>query len=139
MHKSIAFFSIFLLSSFNAFALGPIPNGTYVGKITCSAPSTRPFDMDVKIVVTNDTMDSELDGEVNRKRFVPAGGAKFRVNPGQENGQGYFTADGLVYEMQINGTLGRDEFRYRNGVLEESGSAVYDGETFLCRGSHRKQ
>lgn len=138
MLKSVLSLSALLVSA-NAFALGPIPNGVYSGKITCSAPSTDPFEIETTITVTDTTLASELDGDVNVKHIVPTDGKNFRVNPDKENGTGYFTEDGLVYEMKINGVPGRDEFRYRNGALEESGSAVYDGETFQCQGVHQRR
>ncbi|RYZ97927.1 MAG: hypothetical protein EOP11_21365, partial [Proteobacteria bacterium] len=88
-------YALLLLASPSAFALGPIPNGTYAGPLTCSSPTTPAFDAPVVLTVKDAAMDIEMDGDLRTNTFLATEGNKFRVNPDKENGEGYFTEDGL--------------------------------------------
>lgn len=90
MNRLIFFMT--LLSSLNAFALGPIPNGTYTGTENCTGypPITDRF------VITDNTLewdDLKLAFDVD-----PNGFFKMHSLDGSASGLGHFTKDGLHFE-----------------------------------------
>src|SRR6185295_19191656 len=83
-----------LLSSLNAYALGPIPNGTYTGTETCTGYPPFP----TRLVFTDNTLKWDeqtlaVDADVN-------GFFKLHSLDGMNGiGIGHFTKDGLHYEV----------------------------------------
>jgi len=123
--------------SVSAFALGPIPNGTYEGKLTCQSSKTASFDEPGKIVIGDDTMENISAAGSNIKQFMITNGQNFQVNPSKENGSGYFTDDGLFYSITINGLSGEDRFRYLDNTLYLLGSVVVEKDMYLCTGIYK--
>ncbi|MGZ3655939.1 MAG: hypothetical protein ACXVB9_09010 [Bdellovibrionota bacterium] len=129
-----------LLFGFNAFALGPIPNGTYKGTETCNGMS-----FPSALTLTDKTM--AWGGQVNSFEFGPNSNGFFTLKPisGQTgSGQGHFTDNGLHYEVTYDyvaddGTThpapGEDTFTYAKEVihLDSSASAGPKGK-FVCTG-----
>lgn len=132
-----------LLSGMNAFALGPIPNGTYTGLENCSGyPS-----MSTRFVVTDTTMqwdEQTLAFEADRNGFF----RMHSLNGDTTNAIGHFTKNGLHYEVveeiTMNGKTvavpGEDTLTYNQGVLELTASAsMQSGGTIYCSGKFKKQ
>jgi hypothetical protein len=135
-------FFLTLLSSLNAFALGPIPNGTYTGTENCtgSPPIADRF------VITDNTMewdDLKLAFDVD-----PNGFFKMHSLDGSDTGMGHFTKDGLHFEaifdmLMDNGKTvsvpGEDTFTFSQGELQLSSSAsMVSGGTMSCSGIFSK-
>jgi hypothetical protein len=127
----------------NAFALGPIPNGTYSGSENCTGYSPIPS----TLVITDSTVkwdDQTLafDADIN-------GFFKMHTLDGMNGtGMGHFTKDGLHYEVTFdmpmdNGKIvpvpGEDTFTYSQGVLQLSASAsMTSGGIMACSGTFTK-
>src|SRR5665213_2727953 len=80
-----------LLLSSNAFALGPIPNGTYTGTETCNGSSYSTI-----LILTDNTM--KWDDQVNAFDFGPDSSGFIDVRAVSSmtgSGQGHSSANGL--------------------------------------------
>jgi hypothetical protein len=128
----------FLLITFfsaNVFALGPIPNGTYLGNETCSVGS-----FSTRLTFTDTTM--KWDDQINSFEFDANTNGFFNVRSvsGMSgHGLGHFITNGFHYEIifdyiapnnSIHPAPGEDTLTYRQGVihLESSASAGPQGK-----------
>lgn len=126
-----------ILLSLKAFALGPIPNGTYTGSETCTGYD--PISTRVEISDTSMKWDDLTYAfDTDRNGFF-----KVHTLDGSGTGLGHFTADGVHYEvifdMLIDGkTLpvpGEDTFSFSQGVLRLNASAsMQAGGIMKCSG-----
>jgi len=88
--------ALMLFGAANACALGPIPNGTYVGKVQCSGMGEK----DVTLIVS-DTMTS-WNGQ--KRDFIIGSSSYFTVFSVEGMaglGHGYFTPYGMHYDFTI--------------------------------------
>lgn len=140
MNRLIIFLTLVLTP--NAFALGPIPNGTYAGSENCTgyAPIAS------RLVITDKTMNWDdqtlaFDADIN-------GFFKMHTLDGMNGtGVGHFTKDGIHYEvtfdMPIDGKTvpvpGEDTFTYSQGELQLTASAsMVSGGIMSCSGIFSK-
>ena len=136
-------FFLTLLSSLNAFALGPIPNGTFTGTENC----TGYHPVASRLVITDSTMtwdDSKLAFDVDANGFFKM----HSLEGSSGTGLGHFTKDGLhfevIFEMLMdNGKTvsvpGEDTFTFSQGKLQLSSSAsMISGGTISCSGIFSK-
>ena len=137
--------AIAFLFSLNAFALGPIPNGTYTGTETCAGSSypTRMIYADKTLRWDNEIYAFDFDSNSN-------GFFNVKTTSGMTgSGLGHFTDSGLHYEI-IFDYVGEDgsthpapgevTLTYTQGVihLESSASAGSDGK-ITCIGDFFNQ
>jgi hypothetical protein len=127
----------------SAYALGPLPNGQYAGRLICVShnPSYN-SQADNLISVDDKTMvwgsESGRDQPVNRKTFAidPLGFLSVQASNGE--GQGYLTKHGIHYTITLNiGGLsvpGEDTFVYSEGKLYLVSSATIANELVKCEG-----
>jgi hypothetical protein len=129
-----------LFVSSNAFALGPIPNGTYAGTENCSVGSYP-----TQLTFTDTTL--AWDGQTNSFDFGPNSNGFFKVSTTSGmsgSGLGHFTENGVHYEIVFDypskdGTThpapGEDSFTYSNGVVHlESSASAGPGGKITCGG-----
>jgi hypothetical protein len=128
----------------NAFALGPIPNGTYSGTETCNG-----YSFPSSMTLTDTTMDT--GAQLNEFSFGPDSHGFFTIKPlrGMTGiGLGHFTENGMHFEVtydfpEKDGTThpapGEDTFTHANGVIhmESTASAGPKGK-FTCSGDFAK-
>jgi len=128
-----------LFFGINAYALGPIPNGTYQGTQTCggeAAPST--------LIITDSGFS---DGQQENAMVADANGyfSLNSVSGFNETGYGHFTADGLHFEAVCDlpdpktgkpaPAHGWDTFTYKDGKLYlDSAVSVPKGPVVPCTG-----
>jgi hypothetical protein len=120
-------FALAFLVGSKAFALGIVPNGTYVGTETCTG--SAPFSS--KIVLTDDRM--IWNDQENAFAIDADGTFKFSVAKGSPGrGIGHFTPNGFRYAAEFEIDTGRgqkafypgwDSFEYANGELHLESSA----------------
>ena len=127
-------FALTLLASQAALALGPIPNGEYLGSTTCQSAGEEPFNVFSKVVVGDRTLTNVLEGEPHEKVFEMVDRTNFIVRAGSDIGFGQFTSDGVNFEISINGVKGEDRYRYLDGIVYLTGSADIQGLRYLCYG-----
>ena len=147
MKHSLPVIAFSILSLGQAFALGPIPNGTYSGTMSCSNQYGNSIPDQV---VTITIADSAMTFGASRKEFIDTGKGFFKVrhydtsNPAKGSelsgiGHGYFTATGVHINMMIDVGVavaeGEDTFVYRDGrVILVSSAGGYK-----CEGEFRKK
>jgi hypothetical protein len=124
--KSILF--VMMFTTVNAFALGPIPNGTYTGTETCSVGS-----FPTRMIIADDSM--KWDDQVNSFEFDANSNGFFKVKSASGmtgSGLGHFTDSGLHYEIVFDfvgkdGTVhpapGEDSLTYKQGVIHLDSTA----------------
>ena len=139
MNWILSTFALFI--GFNAFALGPIANGTYTGTETCGSIGSFP----TRMIFTDNSM--QWDDQVNAFEFDANSNGFFKVKSvsGMKgSGIGHFTDNGFHYEIifdfvgkdgAIHPSPGEDTLTYKQGVvhLESSASAGAKGK-YSCTG-----
>lgn len=126
-----------LLACYNAFGLGPIPNGKYAGEMSCTAPDPK-FNSrsSLQLEVGDSTMRWKpvTPGEAHTNEFLADSNGFFRVNPKQQNGEGYFTKYGLHYEIVFSGMPGEDTFIFADQKLYLISSVTFSKTRIKCEG-----
>jgi len=124
--KFIIFLTTFI--SVNAFALGPILNGTYAGTETCGADS-----FSTRMVFTDETL--AWGDQVNAFEFDANSNGFFKVKATSGmagSGLGHFTKNGLHYEIifdfvgkdgSSHPAPGEDTLTYKDGIVHLDSSA----------------
>ncbi len=129
-----------LLVGINAFALGPIPNGTYTGTETCSVGS-----FPTQMIFTDNSM--KWDDQVNAFEFDAKSNGFFKVKSisGMTgSGLGHFTDNGVHYEIifdfvgkdgSTHPAPGEDTLTYKHGVVHlDSSASAGSGGKITCTG-----
>ncbi|MGE3758552.1 MAG: hypothetical protein AB7H97_12390, partial [Pseudobdellovibrionaceae bacterium] len=111
-----------LLIGLNAWALGPIPNGEYVGTTRCAPNMSDESKPQSTIIISDTTIKS--NSQVNEFVIEPSGFFRMNAIEGVTGGGlGHFTQDGLHYEALFHfpdedamiSIQGEDTFRYSEG------------------------
>ena len=131
---------LLLLFGVPAFALGPIPNGTYKGNEICNG-TAYPTTM----ILSDNTL--KWDDQTTAFDFGPNSNGFFSlrsVSGMAGSGLGHFTTDGLHYEVVYNyveadgsshSAPGEDTLSYVNGKIHLDASAsAGPGGKFVCTG-----
>lgn len=130
-----------LMVGIEAIALGPIPNGQYVGTEKCTG---YPVSQST-IVLTDNTLG--WDGQQNA--FTIDANGFFTMNSVSGltgNGLGHFTVNGLHYEVVFNfpkgattvPVPGEDTFTFKRGKIYLTSSASGTSGTVTCTGVFKK-
>ena len=133
-----------LLIGFNAFALGPIPNGTYKGTEICNGTSYP-----IQMVFTDTTL--SWAGQLDSFEFDSNSNGFFKLKPISGltgNGLGHFTENGLHYEVvydypaddgSTHPSPGEITLTYKQGTLHLDSSASAGSQGKLgCTGDFSK-
>ena len=135
MCRMIIFLVLFAGTS--AFGLGSIPNGKYTGKMICIAPDPKfNSQSSLQLKVGDSTMrwETGIPGEEHTNKFLPDSKGFFRINPEQQNGAGYFTENGLHYEIIFSGVPGEDTFMFVDQKLYLISSVTVSDTRIKCEG-----
>ncbi|HVA67373.1 MAG TPA: hypothetical protein VNK24_10690 [Elusimicrobiota bacterium] len=90
----LATLALILFGAVNAYALGPIPNGTYAGNIKCSGQAGEE-----KTIIVNDTT---MSWDEQKREFTAGASGYFTIRSVTGvagSGHGYFTPYGLHYDF----------------------------------------
>ncbi|MGZ6331949.1 MAG: hypothetical protein ACXWP5_04975 [Bdellovibrionota bacterium] len=129
------------LMGLNAFALGPIPNGTYTGTENCNGTA---FPSQMIVADRSLDWDGQLDFDSDSYGFF-----KLKSTSGMKgSGLGHFTENGLHYELILDypapdgkstvPSPGQITLTYKQGTIHSDSSAAGAGGKFVCSGDYSK-
>jgi hypothetical protein len=135
--------ALLLIVCDSAYALGPLPNGNYAGRLMCVSHNPSYNSQTDNLISVDDTTmvwrsGSASEQMTNKETFAIDSLGFFTVRASKGEGQGYLTKDGLHYSITLNmGGLnvpGEDTFFYAGKKLVLVSSATIGTEMVKCEG-----
>ncbi len=133
------FFIISTLFISSAYALGPIPNGKYSGKMNCVSHN-RDYnsESDNVITITDTRMDWVAGDQSSDKEFIFDELGFFQIKSADGVGQGYTSGNALHFEFTLSmgdfNVHGEDTLFYLNKKLHLISSAMIMNDLIKCEG-----